>query len=120
MLVEGTEDPINPYKGGPVSLFGFSPRGNALSAIDTARAFATVSGATAAPDSAHLAPLRAGDPTSVDSLTWSVEGKPVVRLYTVNGGGHVIPQPEFQFPRLLGKVTSALDAPEAAILFFGL
>jgi polyhydroxybutyrate depolymerase len=120
MLVEGTEDPINPYAGGAVTLFGFSPRGQVLSAVETARAFAAANGATGTPEAEHLAPTRTGDPTTVDTLTWTAGGKPVTRLYTANGSGHVIPQPEFRFYLLLGRVTSAIDTPKAAVAFFGL
>ena len=58
------------------------------------------------------------DPTSVESLSWQASGKPVCSLYIVRGGGHVIPQRPYRFPRLLGRTTSALDAPREAIRFF--
>ena len=58
------------------------------------------------------------DPTSVESLSWQASGKPVCCLYTVRGGGHVVPQRAYRFPRLLGRTTSALDAPREAIRFF--
>jgi polyhydroxybutyrate depolymerase len=41
-------------------------------------------------------------------------------LYSVRRGGHVIPQPHGRSPRLLGRKTTALDAPKAACEFFGL
>jgi len=55
--------------------------------------------------------------TSVESLSWSSDGKPVSRLYTVYGGGHVIPQQAFRFRRLLGRTTTALNAPSEAVGF---
>ena len=58
------------------------------------------------------------DPTSVETLTWHANGEPVSCLYTVLGGGHVIPQQAYRFPRLLGKTTSVLNAPREAIRFF--
>jgi hypothetical protein len=36
----------------------------------------------------------------------------------VHGGGHVIPQLAFRFPRLLRETITALNAPSAAISFF--
>jgi len=39
-------------------------------------------------------------------------------LYTVRGGGHVVPQQAYRFPRVLGKTSSALNAPREAIRFF--
>ena len=38
-------------------------------------------------------------------------------LYTVRGG-HVVPQQAYRFPRVLGKTSSALNAPREAIRFF--
>ena len=37
LLMNGTGGPIVPYTGGVISLFGFRPRGTALSAPETAR-----------------------------------------------------------------------------------
>ena len=63
---------------------------------------------------------RADDPTSVDCRTWQPGPTPLVALYTVQGGGHVVPQPRFRFGRLLGRTTGDLDMPMAALAFFGL
>lgn len=120
MLVDGTEDPINPYKGGLVTIFGFGSRGTALSAMASAEAIAKRNGVTGQPVAARMPHLNADDPTSVDSLIWGDSNAPVAALYTVNGGGHVVPQPAFRFPRLLGRTTRDLDAPLAALKFFGL
>jgi polyhydroxybutyrate depolymerase len=38
----------------------------------------------------------------------------------VLSGGHVIPHPHGRSARLLGRKTTALDAPRAACEFFGL
>jgi len=118
MLVNGTEDPINPYNGGPVTIFGFANRGTVMSSEASARTFAERNGVAASPVAARMPPGRPDDPTSVESLTWSSDGKPVSRLYTVHGGGHVIPQQAFRFRRLLGKTTTALNAPSEAVRFF--
>lgn len=45
---------------------------------------------------------------------------PLVALYTVQGGGHVVPQPRFRFGRLFGRTTRDLDMPVAALEFFRL
>ena len=46
MLVNGTGDPINPYEGGMVTLFGFGSRGAVMSAMATAQHFAERNGLT--------------------------------------------------------------------------
>jgi polyhydroxybutyrate depolymerase len=121
MLANGTLDPINPYEGGKVTIFGFGYRGTALSSRASADQLAQRNGITTAPAATRLPHLHEKDPTSVDSLTWSnVDHTPIVVLYTVHGGGHVVPQPAFRYPRMLGRTTGDLDAPSSALQFFGL
>ena len=91
-----------------------------LSSKASAQSFAERNGITAAPITARLPNMRTDDPTSVETLIWRVDGKPACCLYTVHGGGHVIPQPRFRFPRQLGKMSSALNAPRAIIFEPGL
>lgn len=114
MIVDGTDDPISPYQGGMVSLFGFSNLGIVLSATDTARYFA---GPGPGPEIAHLAPRSRGDRTWAERAVWRRPGRNVV-LVTVHGGGHVVPQAAYRPPRLLGRVTSAIDGPAEAWEFF--
>lgn len=119
MIVNGTEDPINPYEGGKLSLFGFRQRGEVRSSRASADYFARLNSAVLTQTAEHRSG-RDGDPTHVVKQTWSAGGEPRVLLYTVDGGGHVIPQPWSRAPRLLGRKTTALDAPGAACDFFGL
>jgi polyhydroxybutyrate depolymerase len=58
------------------------------------------------------------DPTWVERTTWSESGKAPVVLYTIHGGGHVVPQPYFRFPVVVGRQTKDLDAPLAIWDFF--
>ncbi len=117
MIVDGTEDPINPFAGGVATIFGFSSK--VLSARQTAETFAARDGVTAAPQSTRLEPTRPDDPTWVERSVWSQDGIVVAELDSVHGGGHTIPQPIFRFPRALGRTSSALDAPQAALDFYG-
>jgi polyhydroxybutyrate depolymerase len=88
MIVNGTADPINPFRGGMVNLGGTN-LGNVLSSEDTAKYWAGLLGVPAAPQIATL-PHKGGR-TSVDSMTWVKDGTPVVILYSVQGGGHAMP-----------------------------
>jgi polyhydroxybutyrate depolymerase len=88
MIVNGTADPINPFRGGMVNL-GSTKLGNVLSSEDTAKYWAKLFGVTAPPQIATLP--RKGGPTSVDSMTWVKDGAPVVILYSVRNGGHAMP-----------------------------
>lgn len=50
---------------------------------------------------------------------YRAEGSPPVTLYTVEGGGHVIPGPK-QAPWILGRTTRDLVAANAVAEFFAL
>jgi len=117
MFVNGTSDPINPYEGGTVSMFGFASRGSVRSAIDSARHFAGTRTA-AVPAIARLRPSGRGDGTWVERSVWRTPGRSEVVLLTVHGGGHVVPQPVYRPPRLLGRATTAINGPSEAWEFF--
>jgi polyhydroxybutyrate depolymerase len=116
MLVNGTSDPLNPHAGGTVTMFGFGNRGTVVSALASAEYFAGQLGA-AGPARNHIDAKAPGDTTSADWLVWGEPGREVV-LVSVNGGGHVVPQPVYRSQRLLGAVTSAINGPAEAWAFF--
>src|SRR5258706_5232714 len=117
MIINGTDDPINPFKGGQVTL-GFTSLGNVLSSEMTAQYFARLDGQTSMPAVARLPHKKASDPTYVAEMSWTEAGKPGVVMYAVHGGGHVIPQPYIEFPQSLGRTNGDLDAPKAIWDFF--
>lgn len=118
LIVNGTGDPIVPYNGGVISLFGFQPRGTALSARDTARYFAQINGITAEPTERTLPHTPASGRTSVTVSSYTQKGRKPVTLYTVVGGGHVVPGPNTAFPRLVGPINRNLDTPAVIWQFF--
>ena len=77
-------------------------------------------GIAAGPDVARLPSQNPDDATSVERLVWSKGHEPAVTLYVVHVGGHVVPQPGFRFPRLLGHTTANLNAPSEAVTYFRL
>jgi polyhydroxybutyrate depolymerase len=119
MVIDGTSDPINPFDGGTVSLFGFASRGRSLSAMQSLQAIAKGDGVNTLPITDRLEPASQDDPTWVERTIWLQYGRVVAELDAVHGGGHVVPQPVFRFPLLLGRTSSAIDAPQAAIDFYG-
>ena len=66
----------------------------------------------------RLSPPRP-DGTSVDRTEWRGERGQAVVLMSVNGGGHLVPQPVYRARRLLGRTTSAINGPQEAWAFFG-
>ncbi|MDN6855576.1 alpha/beta fold hydrolase [Pseudomonas sp. CAN2814] len=115
LLMNGTQDSINPYAGGRVTLFGFGDRGAVLSAEDSALALARRNGQSGAPEVDRLT-----DPGPVwtQRQRWSAAGGPPVELVTVHGGGHLISQPDYRPPRMLGQADPQLDGPAEIWRFF--
>ncbi len=118
LTMAGTADPISPYAGGEVTIFGFSPRGEVLSADDTAQTFVRLNGLASATDRRTLPHQpRSGD-TEVIATTYASTGKPPVVQYTIVGGGHVVPTAEHRYRRLVGPSTHDVDAPQVIWDFF--
>ncbi|SFR74915.1 polyhydroxybutyrate depolymerase [Agromyces sp. CF514] len=117
MFVLGTADPINPFTGGEASAFG-TDLGMVNSADDSARLWAERNGITAEP---VVTRVKDGVETEDGEVTRTVYGAdtaaPVV-LYAVEGGGHVVPNPKYSQPRIMGGTTQDLDGPLAAVEFF--
>ena len=114
LLVNGTDDRINPFEGGDVKVFGFASRGSVRSALDSARYFAGLAGLTRVEQRS----FGEGESGVIDEYRWQQEGKAEVMLLAVHGGGHVIPGPRAAFPGILGNVSQSLDGPEVAWRFF--
>ncbi len=115
LLMNGTRDPINPYAGGRVTLFGLGDRGNVLSAEESALALARRNGQDGEP---QVDKLTQPGPVWTQRQRWTAEGRPQVELVTVFGGGHLLPQPLYRPPRLLGRVDPELDGPAEIWRFF--
>lgn len=118
LLMNGTRDPINPYNGGIVTLFGFGNRGTVQSAQESARYFTKLAGYP--PDAVRSSAwAHQGDRAQRVTLDqWQAEGRAEVALYSLIGGGHLIPQAVFRAPRLLGPTLSGFDGPQAIWDFF--
>ena len=118
MIVSGTDDPIMPFEGGEITLFGFGHRGLMRSAPATAEYFVMANGLTEPPQTTRLPRAGPTDPTSVERSVWSRDGMPIVAFDRINGGGHVVPQPAYRWPRILGPTSPDLNAPKASWHFF--
>jgi polyhydroxybutyrate depolymerase len=112
LVVNGTDDPINPFNGGQVTLFGLGNRGTVRSSADTVAYFAGLSGYPA------QATAQQEPSANVRFQQWQAAGKHEVALYALAGGGHLVPQPIYRAPRLLGHNTEGFNAPEAIWAFF--
>jgi polyhydroxybutyrate depolymerase len=119
LIMNGTEDPINPYYGGQVTLFGFGDRGQVLSSVASAEYFAHKAGYHGAPSEIkHFPNVQRNDPTATKYYRWRDDKRPEVILYTITDGGHTIPQPVFRPPRILGASSIEINGPEEIWAFF--
>jgi polyhydroxybutyrate depolymerase len=119
LIVNGTRDPINPYDGGRVTIFGFGDRGTVRSAVESAEYFGRTLGDNVKREGPiEIVPATSDQPTFVDERTWRAPAGEEVALFTVHGGGHVVPQPRFRFPRIVGRTETRFNAPEACWRFF--
>lgn len=114
MIMNGTRDPLNPFDGGEVRLFGlFVGRGKVLSSLDSARYFARLDHLAGMPET-HTTEI--ADGFGVDRTLW--HGEIEVELVAIRGGGHVIPQPYRRYPRVLGPTPREPDGTAAIWDFF--
>jgi polyhydroxybutyrate depolymerase len=89
-----------------------------LSTDATMQYFVHLNGLTDPPAIARLPHRNDSDRTWVEQVSWTAPGKSSVVLYTIHGGGHVVPQPYWRFPRVVGPQTEDLDAPAVIWDFF--
>ena len=116
LVMNGTDDPIDPYGGGHETIFGFADRGYVLSSVDTALYFAKKNGLAGAPVVERLA---GGDSSLwVERSTWGSQGAEQAVLDTIHGGGHAVPQPYAPYPRILGRTDLAFNGPAEIWRFF--
>lgn len=119
LLLNGTRDPINPYNGGKVTLFGLGDRGTVLSSYESAQYFAELAGYSRAEARHEILWQAANEPAQrVDLDQWRAPERAEVTLLSAIGGGHLLPQAGFRPPRLLGRNLSGFDGPRAIWAFF--
>jgi polyhydroxybutyrate depolymerase len=111
MIMNGTKDPLNPFNGGEVELYGLYRRGKVRSSRESGQYFADLN---------HIAgtPETIGE-DHVERVLWHNGSKVEVELVAVLGGGHGIPQPYFRYPRLLGPTLEEPNGPAVIWAFFG-
>ena len=118
-IINGTEDSINPFNGGLVTIMGNSSRGEVLSSVATARYWAGLAGYTSEPESSELPDADPSDGTRTRLERWQAPGQAEVVHYIVEGGGHTIPSTTLELSSLLaGRTGHDFDATGEAWAFF--
>ena len=102
MIMNGTKDPLVPFDGGEVSLFGlFYKNGKVRSSRESGQYFAALNHIAGAPATNET---NVADGVRVEQVLWRNDLKVDVELVAIHGGGHGIPQPYRRRPRLLGPL----------------
>jgi polyhydroxybutyrate depolymerase len=118
LVMNGTRDPVNPYEGGLVEILGDASRGEVMSADETIGYWVKLAG-YAGPGRRQAWPDRVPDDgTAVVTTGWFEAGRHPVSLVTIEGGGHSIPHPQLNLPRMLGPTSHELDGAEVIWGFF--
>jgi polyhydroxybutyrate depolymerase len=118
LLINGTDDPMNPYDGGEVAMFGvIASRGHVYSSDKTVAYFAGLAGHQGA-GTFKLYDSDATDGTTVEMRTWKADGRPPVASMKIVGGGHTVPHPRNRLPRILGLTSHDIDGTEMIWRFF--
>lgn len=116
MIMNGTKDPLNPFNGGDVRLYGLlSSRGTVKSSHDSAQYFADKNAIVGAPQTTAS---DVADGIKVERSLWKNEGPIEVELVALVGGGHVVPQAAWRYPRILGPTPKEPDGPTVIWQFF--
>ena len=116
MIVNGTDDPVNPFEGGTVRLFYVFSKGEVMSSLESARAWLKDEDRQKQPKIEPMDHHDLTDHTHIERLTWPGTK---VRLYMVHGGGHTIPGGKQYLPLfIVGWVSQDMDTAEEAWRFF--
>ena len=116
MIMNGTNDPLVPFDGGSVSLFGlFYKMGKVRSSRESGQYFADLNHITGAPERNET---QVAGGVRVEQLLWHNTSNVDVELVAIHGGGHGIPQPYRRHPRLLGPSPKEPNGPRVIWAFF--
>jgi polyhydroxybutyrate depolymerase len=109
LAFHGRADPVNPYDGEPDASPAYWTHG-IPEAVDRWRAWLGCSGS-----------VETGDANGITRLDVSAcDGRPALRLYTLEAAGHTWPGSPFAFPDYTGAPDARLDATALTLEWFAL
>lgn len=119
LILNGTADPMNPFEGGRVALYGiWGNRGTVLSSDASAAWWAALAGHRGPPRRRRAPDRDPDDGSWVEVATFGDGPGPEVVHLVVHGGGHTFPHPRGSYPRLLGRTNHDIDAASEIWSFF--
>jgi polyhydroxybutyrate depolymerase len=118
-LMNGTDDPLNPWGGGDVVLHGvWGNRGPVLSTQESIDYFRGLAGLEGPPQVTEFTDRDSSDGCTVERSLWTAPDKPRIALYAIKGGGHQVPHPATYGRRLLGRSNRDIHAASEIWAFF--
>lgn len=115
MIVNGTDDPINPFDGGMVTLFHVLKKGEVISSLESAEAWLCSEDLSRGPVVEQVKDSDPQDHTFIERRTWP--GSQVC-LYSIHGGGHTIPGGEQYLPEfLVGRISRDMNIAQEVFGF---
>ena len=119
LLSSGTQDPINPFHGGMVSILGIIDKGRVISAMDTASYWMVDAAAEYSSEVRTFPDRDPEDGSQVALHQWTGNNGRTIRLYTVNGGGHTIPGTISHYPSfIVGGTNQDIHIADEIVPFF--
>ena len=119
LVMNGTDDPIIPWEGGPVTLFG-REMGEVVSTEETVGFWVARNQCDPTPEVSALPDTDTADQSTVTVSTYGnpTNGNEVV-LYTIEGGGHSFPGSNVpDRPRIVGIKNNDINGSEVIWEFF--
>ena len=119
LMIHGTDDPIVPWNGGYVHIFGKN-RGRVVSINQTVEFWVIHNNCTLQTNKTYLPDVDPNDGTRVWKIEYVNEKTGVkVVLYGIDGGGHTWPDGKKQFPDIIvGRMSHDINACEVIWNFF--
>jgi polyhydroxybutyrate depolymerase len=122
IFINGTNDPLMPFKGGRVGNDKFQ-RGSVLSTKASIAFWARLSDTASAPETTPLPDLFIEDGSRVFREVHAARnGRPTAMLYRIEGGGHLEPSRKERYPRWLsrwlGKQNADIEMADEVWAFF--
>lgn len=116
-FINGTADPLNPYNGGEVALYGLlSKRGTVISTDASVQYWRNLANAKLQ-QQFSISDHNTKDNSKIDATFWRGKNGHNVALFAVLGGGHTTPHTKQRMPRLFGETNQDIDAADLIWLF---
>lgn len=119
MLIFGDEDPLIPFNGGEISVFGLRTRGKVIPVEQTVNYWVNSNGCNIVPTETKINAVP-DDGTEVSKKVYSSKtGNADVEFWLVTGGGHTWPGGLQYLPKIvIGKTSKEFNASEEIWKFF--